>query len=355
MAVAGRADVAVENDAVEDGGVRDEGGIVAVAAGGEQDGIGVDGNLLALFAGGFDAHDAAVLHDQMLSPGVEHDRNASFQNLGVQGIDRGAGQALAAVVRNRFALDRAAGDAHAQALEPFDGRSGPAGLIHGETGIVVELADAAEVKEQLLDVRLGHLGIVGDDIARHTAAGHGSRAADGRHLFDDHDVLHAVLIGRHRRGKTRSAAADDQHVDVHDLVLGSGSSGSLGVDHVVGGAALAHRLSGGGQHGLRGDGAARNGVELHGLLLNDCRREHFQRVGADTGGFARAFGGHSDDSGIGNLNGDGNVAAEALGSSGVGACSHGAGRGHAGGHHHDDEKQGNKLLHRMFLLFSSGH
>ena len=130
----------------------------------------------------------------MFRTGVEHDGNTRLLHLGIQSVHSARSTAFAAIADQRLVGVGFARDAHADALEPFDGGGRQAGLHHGQARIVVELADAGKIKEKLLDVFLGHVGVLVYPVGGHAAAGHGGGAANSRHFFDHQYVLDPVVV-----------------------------------------------------------------------------------------------------------------------------------------------------------------
>ena len=194
MAVAGRAHGAIVDDAVQNGGVGNQRSVVSVSARGHQHRIGQNGDVLTFAAGSLHADHGITIHNEVFRTGVEHDGNTRLLHLGIQSVHSARSTAFAAIADQRLVGVGFARDAHADALEPFDGGGRQAGLHHGQARIVVELADAGKIKEKLLDVFLGHVGVLVYPVGGHAAAGHGGGAANSRHFFDHQYVLDPVVV-----------------------------------------------------------------------------------------------------------------------------------------------------------------
>gem|GEM_PF-2814501 len=230
-----------EDEAVGGGAVVVGGGEALIvqasrAAGGDDDGLGAGDEVATRFhveqhrAGSV----AVLIEDQLDGGGEVHHRDLAVPDL----VAQGAHDLRAGVVRRR--VHALAGGAaavggdhgavlglvklHAQFVEPLD----RAGAIHDQLaqklghGRVVAAAKGVEV---VLGGRV--VGLVGGLDA---ALGHHRVGVADAQLGDDH-YIRAVFMRHDRRGGTRAAAADDEHV--HIVV------GMLKVEVEAGNAALA--------------------------------------------------------------------------------------------------------------------
>ena len=108
--------------------------------------------------------------------------------------------------------------------EEVDGPAGVAGHGERQVGMVQAAASGADVfgkgLGRVLDPLLaGQLGVHGAEVT----GGDGRIAAEIAHLFQDDDLLAAVLLGRQSRTHTGQTGADDDDVkDFVPLFLGLG-------------------------------------------------------------------------------------------------------------------------------------
>ena len=356
--------------------------VCAETAGGQDHGLGVDGNGLTGSAGGLDANSSAVVIGQDLGGGgVQHHLDTSLLAVLLQqGHHVSAHRDDLALLIHRAVdpLDRCAacrGDAvqgDALLTQPVDGISavGAQGL-HQSRVIDTLAADHGIQLHQLNAVKVaGGVGLVGSPLL-----GHGSsQSGDGlvvsilfssslQGLFDTCSLSELVLIlihglaGVHAAGSAHGVAAH-HGLALHDdnaLALAGSSQGS---GHAC--AACAHdddvgingrvlsRLSvvlhsgleilrlqtssGDGSSGclldgIGGDGCGRHAVHGNAAALGNGSGQLLDCLGAHALGLIGTLSGAAGDLAVGQGQGNGNIAAKALGSAGKIAGSTRAGGG----------------------------
>src|SRR5699024_8467144 len=286
----------------------------AKAAGGQDDGLGVDGDGRAVLVGGGDAHGGAVgVGEDLVGGGVHDELDAQLLTLGLEQGDHVAAHrdSLAlAVHRAVDALDRSAakagnaGQLDALLAQPGDGvgRVGAQGLHQG--GVVgavaadqgVQLHQLHRVKvahgvglvlgplpghgvgqggdglvagplaggglQGLFDAgRLGKLVLVlGGGLGGVHAAGGADRVAAHHGLALDDDHVFALVGGGNGGGHACAARAHDDDVGIHRTVLSGGgvpAAGEVGRIQAGGGQSGGQGLV----DGVGGDGGARDHVD----------------------------------------------------------------------------------------------
>ena len=325
------------------------------------DHVSADGDDLALFVGGaVDALDGrtaeagdVVQGDAVLIQPVDGGSRALTQGLDQLGIV----DALAAdhgVQLHQLDAVKVAGGVGLISCPLFGdglGQSGD-GLI---VGVVVgsglqHLLDAGSFIE-LVFVLIDGLGSV------HAAGRTGRVAADHGLTLDDDDLLAGIGCS-HRSGHASAAGADDHDVCV--IADGLAVGGLVRLGHVVVRVQTGRGQSslGSFHEGVRGDGRAADAVEVDGVAFHDFRRELLDDHRADARSLIVALCGAVGDDIVGQGQGDGNIAAHALGGPGIAAghaaCCRGGGCPAAAcGQEHctcqDQRSQNIFLLHGSFF------
>ena len=324
-AVAGDAGGAGGDGALEVGLVVDHQVlIVAEAAGGEDDRLGLD-RIVGALALGLDAHDGAVQGHEAGGLGVVHDLDAHLVHGAQEGGDQ-IGADAGAVLRGVDALVGGAagegdlGQGCADGIQPVDGLGGV--LRHDRDQILVVDVVAAlhgvlhELLHGVLDALL--LLIVGLG-GVHAAGGLGGVAAGIGHFLQDDDAL-ASLGGVDGGGHARAAGADDDDIGFQLLIGLLAAHGLADLGEFAQIRAGQHQgVVQGAEDRVAGDGGAGEGVHIGGLGLQDAVVQHIHGEGADVLGLVAAVNLDGVDGLLRDGDGHVHVAAEALGGAGVGA------------------------------------
>ena len=321
----GGADVGHHAVGLVDAGVVGEGellqvlGTAGIAAGRDDDGVGVDVVDLAVVADSLDADDLArVVEQQPGAGGLKH-RLAAESGVGVhQIVEVAVGQSgavdLAGVPAGIGAPDLIGGELEgrgegellkAHGVHPVDVVAGHVHKVGDDGGALVALLCVNVVQPLIVEhvgvhkVAVAELLYLRGGIDGHRAAGQRAGAAVlGARL--DHERVRAGLLGLQGGQTARAAAADDEHLRGHvDRVRVRLEIGRRRVPPAHGGkgALLIHA---GGRHGLLqgvgdaaldgvgGRGRAADGVDRQRLLGQDARDHQLDGRAADLRGLAAA-------------------------------------------------------------------
>ena len=199
------------------------------AAGGVNDGLGVDRVGAVLLVRDLDARDLAVLHEDLR--GLRVHAHVDLAGLGgiVEGLDDFRTDECAAGRAVRAGLGGAGHQADvaqvaAEGEEPFDGAGSAGNERADEFGIVLPVTALHRVEVGDFNGVLRALGLLqGRAGSIETACGTNRVAAGHAHLFNDDD-LGAEVGGFHCGGKACAARAD--HGDVDGDVFGSLNAGN---------------------------------------------------------------------------------------------------------------------------------
>ena len=340
------------------------------AAGSQNDCLGVDGDGLTGSTGGLDAHGSAVGIGQDLScSGVQHHLDAGLLAVLLQQGDHvgadGNGLALC-VHRAMDALDGCTAEAgdvvqgDAVLVQPVDGVSRVCAQGLDQLGVVDALAADHGIQLHQLDrVEVaGGVGLIGSPLLGDGLCQSGDGLVVGvllgsslQGLLDAGRLAELVLVLINRLAGVHAAGSADGVTAHHGLALedddglalsgsGDGSSHACAActddddicvnGGVLGGSVVLHSdlvvigvQAGSGQgscssllDGGRGDGSARHAVHGDAAALGDLAGHLGDGLRADALGLFLALGGAAGDGAVGQGQGDGNVAAEALGSAG---------------------------------------
>ena len=345
--------------------------VCAEAAGGQHHSLGVDGDGLAGRTGGLDARSCAVgIGQDLVGGGVQQDLNASLLTVLLQQGDHvgadGNGLALC-VHRAMDALDGCTAEAgdvvqgDAVLVQPVDGVSGVCTQGLDQLGVVDALAADHGIQLHQLD-RIevaGGVGLIGNpllgdglcqsgdglvvgvllgsslqgllDAGRLAelvlvlidglAGVHAAGSADGvaaHHglAFHDHNAL-ALGSSGDGSGHACAACTHDDNVSVNGGILSLGLVG-LDLDLIVVGV-----QAGSGQgsgccllDGVGGDGRGGHAVHGDAAGLSDLSGQLLQCQRTDALGLVLALSGAAGDLAVFQRQGNGNIAAHALGSAG---------------------------------------
>ena len=340
------------------------------AAGSQNDCLGVDGDGLTGSTGGLDAHGSAVGIGQDLScSGVQHHLDAGLLAVLLQQGDHvgadGNGLALC-VHRAMDALDGCTAEAgdvvqgDAVLVQPVDGVSGVCAQGLDQLGVVDALAADHGIQLHQLDrVEVaGGVSLIGSPLLGDGLCQSGDGLVVGvllgsslQGLLDAGRLAELVLVlidglaGVHAAGSADGVAAhhglaleDDDALALSGSGAGSSHACAACTDDddicvnggVLGGSVLLHSglvvigvQAGSGQgscssllDGGRGDGSAGHAVHGDAAALGDLAGHLGDGLRADALSLVLALGGAAGDDAVGQGQGDGNVAAEALGSAG---------------------------------------
>ena len=348
--------------------------VAQVAAGGDDDRLGVDGDDGAVVALGHEARGLAVLHDQLGGSGLVQDLDAVvnkglFPELYAL-LDRGEDEVEAFLL----ALERGL-EAEVRVLELVaDALHHGDGVLGGLQALAHErrVGRPVDVLHHVVEDFVNRQG--GADLAAQQHVGaDGERAgnldavdgSDGRALLHDDD-LRACLgsgDGSHEAG---SAAADHGDVAVIGLVRAGDLGDLLGEERSGIAAGLRNAVRHGVDDGLRGLGRARDDVQTASLILDDGRDQLILHHGEQDRGLAVLYDLDRGDRGLGEGGLHGDVGDVAVAGGGVGAGLVGSafgqnahrsnGQTEAGGAHALEEAAaGNVLAHKILLLFIRQH
>ena len=323
--------------------------VCAETAGGQDHGLGVDGDGLTGSAGGLDANSSAVVIGQDLGGGgVQHHLDTSLlavllqqghhvsAHRDVDGISAVGAQGL----HQSRVIDTLAAD-HGIQLHQLNAVkvAGGVGLVgspllgHGSSqsgdGLVVSILFSSSLQGLFDTCALGKLVLILiHGLAGVHAAGsaHGVAAHHGLALHDDNAL--ALAGGSQGSGHACAACTHDDDVGINGRVLsrlsvvlhsgleilrlqtssGNGSSGCL-------------------LDGIGGDGCGRHAVHGNAAALGNGSGQLLDCLGANALGLIGTLSGAAGDLAVGQGQGNSNIAAKALGSAGKIAGSTRAGGG----------------------------
>ena len=327
-------------------------------AGGDDDGLGVDGQLAAVFPGAHSADDRArLIGEQLGGGGVPADIHAVLIQILLE-VDERLGVVPAVIddglveVRNLLS-----------GLAQVDVDVVVEQVLNGVLRLAHEGADQRGVAQlvALLHVLVEPVFLVGTEVVaialllkrgadgEHALRGvaHAAQSRGGFHADD----LRAVLSGGKRGGGAGSAHADDQHVAVGDFVLTLDDFGLL-----KGQARLRKRGGRGFDDGVGSQGRAGDGIDIRRLIRDDRFAELRHGRAAQRGRLADAGSLSRGDLAVFNGNSDRHVAAKALGGGGVGlGAGHRRAKDHGGSEHGAERSL--HVLHEKntpFSFFATG-